>query len=181
MTSPQRRAPKAGDVITDPVHGETVRWLKIGSDTSVTSCELTAQPQASGPPVHSHPRSYERFEVRAGAIRLRSGRQERVVRAGETVTVAPRTAHTWYNHTDEPAVVLVEWNPGYSAAEFLDEWYEMAREGRLDSKGDLGLLEGAALFYPHLDAVAMPRIPLGIQRVLMRSLSWLGQRRGSGA
>lgn len=181
MTSPQSRAPKAGDVINDPVHGETVRFLEVGTDSSPTRLELTAEPQASGPPAHIHPRSYERFEVRSGAILLKSGREERVVEAGETVTIPPRTSHTWHNHTDKPAVVLVEIDPGYGSAQFLDQWYDLARAGRLNSKGDLGLLQSAVLFYPHIDAIAAPGIPLGLQRVLVRGLSWLGRRRGDQA
>lgn len=174
----QRPVPRAGEVITDPVHGETVLWLQIGSDSTVTRAELTAQPQASGPPAHTHPRSHERFEVRSGAIRLKSGREERVAEAGETVTVTPGTAHSWYNHTDEPAVVIVEWDPGYCTAQFLDQWYELARAGQLNRKGDLSLLDAASLFDESvLDAVAAPGIPIGLQRVLFRGLGWLAKHR----
>lgn len=178
MTGPQRQVPKVGDVINDPVHGETVRFVQVGTASSVTRFELIAEPQASGPPAHIHPMSYERFEVRSGAIWLKSGREERVVEAGETVTISPRISHTWYNHTREPAVVLVDFDPGYSVAQFLDQWYELARGGRLNSKGDLGFLQSAVLFYPHVDVIAAPGIPLGIQRVLFRSLSRLAGLRG---
>jgi quercetin dioxygenase-like cupin family protein len=181
MADTQRRVLKAGDIIHDPVHGETVRFLEIGGESSVTRLELTTEPQASGPPAHIHPNSYERFEVLSGAVLLKSGREERVVEAGETVTVGPRISHTWHNNTNEPAVVLVEIDPGYSAAQFLDQWYELAREGRLNAKGDIGLLRSAVLFYPHVDLMAVPGIPLGVQRVLMRSLNWLGRRRGYAA
>jgi quercetin dioxygenase-like cupin family protein len=181
MTDPQRTVPKVGDIISNPVHGETVRFLQVGTDRSVTRFELTALPQASGPPAHIHPKSYERFEVRSGAVRLKTGREERVVEAGETVAVPPGASHTWHNHTKEPAVILVEMDPGYSTAQFLDQWYELARAGRLNSKGDLGFLQSMALFSPHIDAVAAPGIPLGLQRVLTRSLGSLGRRRGSTA
>ena len=178
MTSTKRQAPKVGETINDPVHGETVRWLEIGSAESVTRFELTVDPQASGPPAHIHPKSYERFEVQSGSVLLRSGRDERVVGPGQEISVPPGTSHTWHNHTDEPAVVLVEMDPGFTCAQFLDQWYELARAGRLNSKGDLGLLQIAALFYPHTDIMAVPGIPLGLQRALMRSLSWLGRQRG---
>jgi mannose-6-phosphate isomerase-like protein (cupin superfamily) len=178
MASTQRRVLNAGEIINDPVHGETVRFLEIGGESAVTRFELTAEPQASGPPAHIHPKSYERFEVVSGAVLLKSGREERIVEAGEAVTVEPRVSHTWHNHTKERAVVLVELDPGYGVAQFLDQWYELARAGRLNSKGDLGLLPSAALFSPHIDLMAVPGIPLGVQRVLIRSLGWLGRRRG---
>jgi quercetin dioxygenase-like cupin family protein len=177
MTTGQIHVPKAGDVITNPVHGETVRFLEVGSDTSITRFEFTAEPQASGPPAHIHPKSYERFEVVSGAIWLKSGRNERVVEPGEQISVPPGSSHSWHNHTDEPAIVLVEMDPGFTCAQFLDEWYELVRAGRLNSKGDLGFLHSAVLFYPHVDLMAVPGIPLRLQRTLMRSLSWLARRR----
>ena len=178
MTSTHTRQPRVGDIITNPVHGETVKWLEIGSADSMTRFEFTADPQASGPPAHIHPQSHERFRVLSGAVLLKAGREERVVEPGEDVSVAPGTSHTWHNHTDEPAVVLVEMDPGFTCAQFLDEWFELARAGLLNSKGDLGVFRSAMLFYPHADIMAVPGIPLGLQRTVMRSLSWLGRRRG---
>jgi quercetin dioxygenase-like cupin family protein len=178
VTVAKRRTLKAGDVITDPIHGETVRFLQLGTASTPTRFELSVEPQASGPPAHVHPKSYERFEVRSGAIFLKSGAAERVVEAGEQVSLAPGTSHTWWNHTDQPAQVLVEIDPGFTSAQFLDQWYELARNGRLNSKGDLGLLHSAVLFHPHADAMAAPGIPLAVQRALMRTLSWVGRRRG---
>ena len=173
-----RRTPRAGDVITNPVYGDTVRWLQIGSDSSPTRFELIVYPHASGPPTHIHPRSYERFEVLSGAVRLRMGREDRIVGSGETVTVPPRTIHTWHNHTDQPATVIAEMDPGFGFARFIDEWYEMARKGRLDSKGDLGLFDTATIFEPDvIDAIAMPRIPLGLQKALFRGIRRLGRLR----
>jgi mannose-6-phosphate isomerase-like protein (cupin superfamily) len=176
--SDQRRDLEPGDVITDPVHGETVRFLEIGTDHSATRMELRVEPQASGPPGHIHPRSHERFEVRSGAIWLTSHDEQRAVGAGERITIPPGTPHTWHNHTDQPAVVVVEMDPGFSVAQFLDDWYGLARAGRLNKKGDLGLLHSAVLVVPHTDVMAMPGIPLRVQRPLLRSLSWLGRHRG---
>jgi quercetin dioxygenase-like cupin family protein len=179
MSSTQRRTPKAGDIITNPVHGETVRFLEVGSATTVTRLELTAEPQASGPPAHIHPRSYERFEVLSGAVWLKSGREERAVEAGEKVTVPPGSTHTWHNHTDDLAVVLVEIDPGYGAAQFFEDWYKLARDGRLNSKGDTSFLQSMAIFHPHIgDLMAVPGVPLGLQKALGRSFGWVARRRG---
>lgn len=177
MISAKGRAPKVGNVIDDPVHGETVRWLRLGSESSLTRLELTAQPRASGPPAHIHPKSHERFEVLSGAVRLKTGREERVVGAGETATVGPGTSHSWYNHTDRPAVVLVEMDPGFTFAAFIEDWFELARTGRLNSKGDASFLQSMALFHPHIDAIAAPGIPLPLQRALTGAFSRLVRTR----
>lgn len=183
MTTANRPPPKVGQTVEDPVHGYSVRFLQIGSDTSQAQLEFTAEPHATGPPAHTHPKSYERFEVLSGAVMLKTGRDSRAVETGEKVSVAPGTSHTWHNHTNRLAVVRVEMDPGLTFAAFLDEWYELAREGRLNRKGDLGLLHTAVVFYPHIEngLMGLPGIPLGIQRPLMRTLSWLGKRLGVGS
>lgn len=182
MTDTQRQPPDVGAIVEDPVHGYTVRFDQIGSDTEAAKLEFTARPQASGPPAHIHPKSYERFEVLSGAVTLKSGRDRSVVETGQQASVPPGASHTWHNHTDHPAVVRVEMDPGLTMALFLDEWYELARDGRLNSKGDLGLLHTAVLFYPHINngLMAVPGVPLRIQPTLMRTLAWLGRRLGVG-
>lgn len=45
------------------------------------------------PPAHYHPAQDERFEVREGALRVRLGDEERVVRAGEAFDVPRGTVH----------------------------------------------------------------------------------------
>jgi quercetin dioxygenase-like cupin family protein len=180
MTNPERQPPEVGTIVDDPIHGYSVRFDQIGSDTEAGKLQFTAEPKASGPPAHIHPKCYERFEVLSGAIMLKMGRDQRVVEPGEKVSVPPGASHTWHNHTDQPAVVLVEMDPGLTFARFLDEWYELARDGRLNSKGDLGLLHTAVLFSPHVEngLMAVPGIPLRVQPSLMRTLSWLGRRLG---
>jgi quercetin dioxygenase-like cupin family protein len=132
----ERRIPRAGDVIHNPVHGETMRFLHVGrgNEDPVLRVEMTVEPQASGPPAHIHPRSVERFEVRTGTINLRVRREDRLISAGDVASVEPGTPHTFYNHADKPAVILTEWRPGLRMAGFLDKWFELARSGQLNSK-----------------------------------------------
>lgn len=175
-----RRAPRVGDVIHNPVQGETMRFLNIGDNGAdpVLRVEMTVQPQASGPPPHIHPGATETFSVRTGAIRLRAGGDDRVVSAGEAVAVEPGTRHTFYNHTDQTAVVVTEWDPALSMARFLDKWFELARSGQFNKKGMPPLLQVAVLFDAYLEAIALPGIPLELQRPLGRVVSRLGRLRG---
>ncbi len=176
------RWPQVGDVIQDPVHGETMRFLHVGDKKDqALRVEMTIAPQASGPPAHIHPMSTETFEVWSGAIRLKAGRDDRVVSAGDTVTVQPGRSHGFYNHTDESAVVITEWQPGLGMAGFLDEWFELARSGKLNSKGMATPLQTAVLFDAYLDSIALPALPLGLQRNLFHGLARLGRRRGYDA
>ena len=118
MTGTKRQPPDVGTIVEDPVHGYRVRFDQIGSATEAAKIEFTAEPQASGPPSHIHPKAYERFEVLSGAVMLQTGRNRRVVETGEKVSVSPGAPHTWFNHTDERAVVSVEMDPGLTMASF---------------------------------------------------------------
>lgn len=97
------------------------------------------------------------------------------------MTVEPSSPHTFYNHTGETAIVLVEWQPGRDMAAFLDKWFELARRGRLNSKGMATPLQTAVLFDAYLESIALPLVPLGVQRTLFRGLGRLGRRRGYSA
>lgn len=92
--------------------------------------------------------------------------------------VEPGTPHTFYNHTEETATVITEWRPGMEMLGFLDKWFELARCGQVNSKGMASPLQTAVLFDSYLDSIALPVLPLALQRVLFRSLGNLGRRRG---
>jgi hypothetical protein len=75
-------------------------------------------------------------------------------------------------------MVIVEMDPGYAFAQFIDRWYEMARDGRLNADGDLGLLDTAMVFDASiLDTLAAPGIPVGLQRALFRGIGRLASLR----
>ena len=167
--------PNIGDVIHNPVHGETMRFLETGHDLQV---ELTVLPQASGPPAHIHPNAAESFHVTSGAILLKAGRERQVLTAGQSLTVSPGTAHTFWNHTNAPAVVITTWKPGLQIADFLDAWFSLARNGRLNDKGMSSPLQTAVLFDAYLDSIAIPKLPLAVQRGVFGLLGRIGRRRG---
>ena len=178
------RMPKTGEVIHNPVHGETMRFLQVGgyaSDEAVLRVEMTVEPQASGPPTHAHPLSTESFEVHSGAMKLRAGREEQVLTEGQKLTVASKRPHTFWNHTSREAVVTIEWRPGMAMAAFLDKWFQLARDGELNEKGMATPLQTAVLFDAYLDSIALPVIPVAVQRQLLRVLGRWGRSRGYSA
>ena len=178
--SERRHLPAAGDVIHNPVHGETMRFLEVadyGDDTKLR-VEATVAPQASGPPPHVHPHSSETFEVLSGAMKLKAGREELVLAEGQSRTVGPNTAHKFWNHSDEQAVVLIEWDPGMEMALFLDRWFQLARDGHLNDKGMSTPLQTAVLFDAYLESIAIPVVPIAVQKRLFRTFARWGARRG---
>jgi mannose-6-phosphate isomerase-like protein (cupin superfamily) len=59
-------------------------------------------PRHAGPPAHRHRHEREAFTVEAGRLVVRVGRERRLLRAGESVTVPPGTTHAFANPFDEP-------------------------------------------------------------------------------
>lgn len=169
-----------GDVIHNPVHGETMQFLEVGDngDAELLRVEMTVEPQAKGPPAHIHPHSTETFEMLSGAMKLRTGREEHVLSEGEKQTVDSNTPHRFWNHTGEQALVVIEWRPGAAMAHFLDKWFQLARDGELNRKGLAAPLQTAVLFDAYLDSIAIPVIPIAMQRQILRVTGRWGRKRG---
>lgn len=158
---------------TNPVTGETLVVRDTGAD--LLRVEITAHPGRPGPPAHVHPGAAERFVVRSGALRVRVGRERRVLRAGEEATAAPGETHAYTAVGDEPAVFTVELVPPGGMAAFFDGVYGLAERGLVGRIGQPGLLRVAPLFDAHLSDIALPGVPLPVQRPVWRALASLGR------
>jgi mannose-6-phosphate isomerase-like protein (cupin superfamily) len=75
------------------------------------------------PPAHLHPSQDERFEVLAGAMRVRIAGHERELAAGEVLDVPRGTAHQMWNAGEEQAVMRWTTTP---AGRTLDWFRELA-------------------------------------------------------
>jgi hypothetical protein len=63
-------------------------------------------------------------------------------------------------------------------ADFLDAWFWLARDGHFNDKGMPSPLQTAVLFDTYLDSIAIPWIPLPLQRGIFGLLGAMGRRRG---
>lgn len=67
----------AGETLTVHDHGRLLR------------AELSIEPVHHAPPAHLHPHATERFTVTEGAVRVRVGREHRLLRTGDSVLANP--------------------------------------------------------------------------------------------
>ena len=83
---------RAGDVIENPVTGETITFIRTSEDTggAQLEIELLLRPDAFLPAAHVHPAQEEEFTVLEGAVRFTSGAHADVVRAGGALLVPGR-------------------------------------------------------------------------------------------
>lgn len=147
---------------------------------------VTLEPHARGPSTHVHPGFEERFEIESGTIGLRVGSEERLVRAGQTQVVPPRTTHRLWNPTDEPAVVTGDLvfpgngpGPGYDIVEMIAMSVELRERGKWNPRTQTprSILQTAVIAYHYREAFALP-LPLWLQRAVLRPLAAYGRRRG---
>jgi mannose-6-phosphate isomerase-like protein (cupin superfamily) len=132
------------------------------------------------PPLHVHPRQGERILVVSGSVRSISGGVERVLGPGETVATPPGELHTVGPAGETAADMIVEIRPALGFEAFVERTFALDRAGRLNAKGQGNPLR-VATTRPHEAEFFLPRVPIGLQRALLRALDWLGRRLRSGS
>jgi len=162
---------KAGDVIENPVTGERITFVRTSEQTGGALAELDLQlsPQAFLAAEHIHRSQEEKFRVLEGHVLLRSGGEETISGPDETVTVPAGTPHSWAPQGGAGALVRITFTPGAGIEDFFDEFFRLAREGRVNSKGMPSLPVSARLGLAHDMYLAGPPVPL--QRAAFRVLA----------
>ena len=169
----------AGDTYTNPVNGERLVFTTTSGQTGgcLLRVRLTSRSGWASPPRHVHPAATERFMVHEGALRIATGRSMQVVHAGEELTAPPGVAHGYEVHGECPATFDVELTPARNMEQFFERVYRLAEAGGMDSTGQPSLLRIAPIAAEHVDDVALPGVPLPVQRLLLRLLAPLGRLR----
>ena len=84
---------KAGDEIVNPRTGQRMVFLKTSTETGGELVQIdTYNPPTGVPePEHVHPFQESGAEVLSGSLRFRIRREERSVKAGESITIPANT------------------------------------------------------------------------------------------
>jgi quercetin dioxygenase-like cupin family protein len=170
----------AGQIIKNPVSGETIEFIKTAADTNgeLLEIELTLTPDGAVPGAHVHPEQEERFHVLEGTMKFRLGMKTIVAEAGDTVVVPKGRVHRFKNAGDGVARARVEVVPALDMEQLFETTVELAHEGNVSRKGMPKPLH-LALFVRRFEReVRAPFPPAWVVRVLMAPLAALGRRRG---
>lgn len=160
-----------GDVIENPVTEERITFVRTSEQTggAVAELDLELSPAAFVAAEHIHRSQEERLQVVEGRILLRCRGEESVSSSGETVVVPAGAPHAWAPHGGASARVRITFTPGAGIEQFFDEFFRLAREGRVNSKGMPSLPVTAGLGLAHDMYLAGPPVPL--QRAALRVLA----------
>src|SRR3954447_21776390 len=123
---------------------------------------------ASPPPLHVHPRQEERIEVVSGSVLSTSGGVQRVLRPGETISTPPGEPHTVGPAGTGAVEMIVEFRPSLGFERFVERTFALDRAGRLTARGRGNPLRMASA-RPHEAEFFVPRIPVALQRTVLRA------------
>jgi hypothetical protein len=104
---------------------------------------------------------------------------ERVLGAGESVVSQPGEPHTVGPAGETAVEMVVEFRPALGFEAFVERTFALDRAGHLNARGRGNPLR-LATARPHDAEFFLPRVPVGLQRAVLRGLDWLGRRLQSG-
>jgi len=172
---------QAGEVVEGP--RTRVAFMRTAADTTgaLLQFEQVVQPGAPGTPYHVHPRQSETFRILEGTARLRVDGRDRILGAGEDVTVPPNTPHAAWNAGDMPLRQVVELRPALRSETFFETIVGLERDGALPDPARgrpplPQLLQMALVLRAYDNPLASP--PRPIQAALFGALAGLGWLRG---
>jgi quercetin dioxygenase-like cupin family protein len=170
----------AGGIIEDPITKQRITFLKTARDTNGELLRFEVR-MASGGFIqrHMHRMQREQIEVISGTLRFRIRGRERTLASSETLVVNPGEAHEVHNECGEDAVFVVELSPALKTERVLEIIFGLAKEGKTNQNGrPKNMLQHGIIAHDYMDEVALPGIPLVVQRAVTAPLAALGQLLG---
>jgi quercetin dioxygenase-like cupin family protein len=173
---------RAGDVLTNPVTGQTLRFLQTAADTggALLEMESTWAPGGVEPPEHLHPRQAERFTVLEGTVRVRMDGTLRDLKPGDTLEVPANVPHGMWNPGDGPAAVRWEVRPALATERMFEALFGLAARGDVNARGVPGLLDMSVLLRRHRGEFRLTRPAPVVQGVVFGALAPVGRLLGKG-
>ena len=158
--------------------GERVTVRVAEPDLLAVDVEWSALPHK--PPVHSHPKQAERFEVREGELSVEVDGRRHVLRAGDALDVPAGSPHKMWNSGDGPCRAAWEVRPALRTEGFFRAVHEAREAGRGGEHGILTPLGAAPILREYRDEFALP-LPAPVQSVALAALSAVSRLRHAGA
>jgi len=169
-----------GDRLENPVTGEVLIFHRTSKETDgeLVEVETIVRPGGFVAAAHVHPHQSERFEVLAGRIGLRIGRQELMPGPGEVTTVAPGTPHKFWNAGEQEARFRCEIRPALEFESLIETMFTLAAEGKTNRKGMPNPFSLAVIARAHFDTVRLPFPPAWLQSAALALGAPIGRMLG---
>jgi quercetin dioxygenase-like cupin family protein len=158
---------RSGDILHNPVTGETLHFVTSASDTNgeYVLVEAVIEPDGFVAAAHMHPFQTEVFEILEGTIEFEAGGKTIVAGAGEKVVVEPGMAHRFRNAGDTQARFRCEVRPALQFEQLIETMFALANDGKTNGRGMPNPIRLAAIAKHHFDDVRLPFPPVWMQRL----------------
>lgn len=162
-----------GKEVTNPVSGQSIRFLNTSVDTdgSLLEMETSFAAHSQEPVAHYHPYQKEVFTVLEGKIQVRVNKEIRELKQGEVLHMKPNMVHSMWNPFDTPAKVHWTVQPALGTEYFFETGMGLANEGKVDKKGMPKLLQSVLLLDRFKREFRLGKPSYTIQTMLLKSLS----------
>jgi quercetin dioxygenase-like cupin family protein len=163
--------------IADPTSGQRWVFKPTGGDALEADLYISAGGYVRE---HMHPSQEETFVGVSGSFVVDVDGARKTVGPGDTLVVPARTPHG-FRDAAEDAHVVVQVRPALRLESYFRTFLGLSRDGRIrmPAKGrPYPLLQIAIVLDAYAAEVAMPGVPLGMQRPLLRLLAELGRLSG---
>jgi quercetin dioxygenase-like cupin family protein len=109
-------------IITNPVTGQTIRFLQTSKDTSGELLEMEAcyRSHSKVPPLHYHPYQDEDFIIEKGQMTVRMQGKVFILKKGDRLHIPANVSHTMWNNSDNNAIVNWKVRPAIDTEYFLE-------------------------------------------------------------
>jgi quercetin dioxygenase-like cupin family protein len=168
---------RAGEVYEHPYERLVVRVGTAESAGKELVAEVHVRSGAPGVPRHAHPELEEALTVIRGELDTWVAGEQRILPAGEGVTVPPGVPHSWRPVGDQDVCLLLEVRPGASFEEMWRQFMGLFQDGKAGSKGP-SFLQTILMAREFSDVMQVVGSPLFSQRVLFTLLAPIGRARG---
>ena len=171
---------RAGDTLVNPASGETITFVETAAETGgdYTVIECSVRPGGGVPMAHVHPNQSETFDVLAGELSLKAGRDTLVAHAGDVVTVTPGTVHRFWNSGDTIVRFRCTVTPALQFERFLETICALGADGKLNRRGMPGPLRLAVIANAHFDDSRAPYVPAWMQKAGLGLAAAIGRLAG---
>lgn len=172
----------AGDTLVNDVTGETITFVETAAETggAYSLIEVVVAPGGGVPMAHVHPIQSETFEVLAGRLSMKVGRDKIDAEPGDVFTVAPGTVHKFWNATAYPAAFRCTVAPALGFEQFIETMFALAADGKLNKRGMPNPLRLAPIANGSFDDARAPYIPAWMQKTGLSAGAMLAKAFGYG-
>jgi mannose-6-phosphate isomerase-like protein (cupin superfamily) len=171
---------EAGDILINAASGETIEFIETAADTNgeYVLIEVAVAPGGGVPMTHVHPNQSETFEVVAGALSMKAGRDKLVAEAGDVIAVPPGEPHKFWNDTDEVVRFRCTVAPALGFEQFIETMFSLSADGKLSKRGLPNPVRLATIAHAHFDDSRAPYIPAWMQKLGLAAGAAVGRMLG---